>query len=223
MRPTYLVRVFAAIATVLVGLTGCGVFAVKEQQAQLDAFCRIGGKVEAERKDVSVPLVVILARQTGADPTKRESWQVADHFVLEAAGPWAFAAPPGEYRLAAFEDANRDLKYQPGESFLGVEATAPIQCAAGTRARDISLRIPAGSAGAPAAEVDVVTLQARDVHGQMRRTLGQLTADDVRAACKRHLRPQDAVTVAVTTAEQAQAALGAAGAGPMTIVDHDEY
>ncbi|HEY5948600.1 MAG TPA: pitrilysin family protein [Kofleriaceae bacterium] len=53
--------------------------------------------------------------------------------------------------------------------------------------------------------------------------LGQLTAADVRAACKRHLRPEDAVTVAVTTAEQAEAALSAAGAGPMTIVDHDEY
>ncbi|HEX5063204.1 MAG TPA: pitrilysin family protein [Kofleriaceae bacterium] len=55
------------------------------------------------------------------------------------------------------------------------------------------------------------------------KALGQLTADDVRAACKRHLRPEDAVTVAVTTAENAQQALAAAGAGPMTIVDHDEY
>ena len=53
--------------------------------------------------------------------------------------------------------------------------------------------------------------------------LGQLTAADVRAACKRHLRPEDAVTVAVTTAEHAQRALSDAGAGPMTIVEHDEY
>jgi zinc protease len=53
--------------------------------------------------------------------------------------------------------------------------------------------------------------------------LGALTAEDVRAACKRHLRPEDAVTVAVTTAEQAQEALAKADAGPMTIVDHDEY
>jgi zinc protease len=53
--------------------------------------------------------------------------------------------------------------------------------------------------------------------------LSSLTAADVRAACKRHLRPEDAVTVAVTTAENAQAALADAGAGPMTIVDHDEY
>jgi zinc protease len=53
--------------------------------------------------------------------------------------------------------------------------------------------------------------------------LGALTAEDVRAACKRNLRPEDAVTVAVTTAEHAQAALANANAGPMTIVDHDEY
>jgi zinc protease len=53
--------------------------------------------------------------------------------------------------------------------------------------------------------------------------LAQLTAADVRAACKRNLRPEDAVTVAVTTAEDAQAALSAANAGPMTVVDHDEY
>jgi predicted Zn-dependent peptidase len=53
--------------------------------------------------------------------------------------------------------------------------------------------------------------------------LGQLTAEDVRAACKRSLRPEEAVTVAVTTAEHARKALGDAGAGPMTIVKHDEY
>ena len=53
--------------------------------------------------------------------------------------------------------------------------------------------------------------------------LAQLTAADVRAACKRHLRPEAAVTVAVTTAEHAESALAAAGAGPMTIVEHDEY
>jgi zinc protease len=51
----------------------------------------------------------------------------------------------------------------------------------------------------------------------------ELSAADVRAACARHLRPEDAVTVAVTTAEAAQEALADANAGPMTIVDHDEY
>ena len=53
--------------------------------------------------------------------------------------------------------------------------------------------------------------------------LGQLTAADVRAACARHFHPDDAVTVAVTTAETARAGLEAANAGPITVVRHDEY
>ena len=53
--------------------------------------------------------------------------------------------------------------------------------------------------------------------------VAQLTGDDVRAACARHLRPEDTVTVAVTTAAQAHDALAQAKAGPLTIVSHDEY
>jgi len=53
--------------------------------------------------------------------------------------------------------------------------------------------------------------------------LGALSAADVRAACTRHLAPDATVTVAVTTAGQAQGALEAAGAGALTVVDHDAY
>ncbi len=53
--------------------------------------------------------------------------------------------------------------------------------------------------------------------------LGALTAADVRAACARYLSPDSVVTVAVTTAAQAQHALEAAGAGELTVVDHDAY
>jgi zinc protease len=53
--------------------------------------------------------------------------------------------------------------------------------------------------------------------------LAALTAEDVRAACKQHLRPEHAVTVAVTTAEQAGPALASAGAGTLTVVHHDGY
>jgi zinc protease len=53
--------------------------------------------------------------------------------------------------------------------------------------------------------------------------LSALAAADVRAACRRQLRPDAAVTVAVTTADQAGTALGQAGAGPLTVVAHDQY
>ena len=53
--------------------------------------------------------------------------------------------------------------------------------------------------------------------------LSQIAAADVRAACRRQLRPDDLVTVAVTTAEQAGASLASAGGGPVTVVAHDQY
>jgi zinc protease len=53
--------------------------------------------------------------------------------------------------------------------------------------------------------------------------VAQLSGGDVRAACTRHFRPDDTVTVAVTTAAQAQDALAQAKAGPLTIVGHDDY
>jgi zinc protease len=58
---------------------------------------------------------------------------------------------------------------------------------------------------------------------QLPAALRELSASDVRAACSRNLRPEDAVTVAVTTAEDARAALEAAGAGALTVVAHDQY
>jgi zinc protease len=58
---------------------------------------------------------------------------------------------------------------------------------------------------------------------QLPHALGQLTAADVRAACARHLRPEAAVTVAVTTAETARDAIERANAGELAVVDHDAY
>jgi len=58
---------------------------------------------------------------------------------------------------------------------------------------------------------------------RMPEVLAQLGAADVRAACARHFHPDDAVTVAVTTAATARASLETATAGPITIVRHDEY
>jgi hypothetical protein len=53
--------------------------------------------------------------------------------------------------------------------------------------------------------------------------LGQLAAADVRAACARHLHPDRAVTVAVTTAESARPELAAIDAGALTVLEHDDY
>ena len=53
--------------------------------------------------------------------------------------------------------------------------------------------------------------------------VADLGVDDVTAAARRGRRPDELVTDAVATAELAEAGLAAAGAGPVTVVEHDAY
>ena len=149
--------------------------AVKGQQAKIDATCTIGGRVEAERKDAA-PIIVVLARQAGADPGKRESWQVADHFVLEGPGPWQFRASAGAYGVVAFQDLNRDLKAQPDEPYLRLEQDRILTCKPGDRRTDLALRIPADGRSRLTETIDIAALQARTFSEQLELSLGQVTA-----------------------------------------------
>jgi zinc protease len=53
--------------------------------------------------------------------------------------------------------------------------------------------------------------------------LADLGGDEVRAAAARHLRPEDAVTVAVTTSRDTRAALETATGGSVDVVPYDAY
>jgi len=146
---------------------GCGYLAVPEQQRQLDASCEVSGRVETSRGKAS-PVVVILGRRS-ADG----KWRIADHFVRDSAGDYAFVAPAGHYRVTAFEDANDDLAYQPGEPFV-VTNKDGFPCDAGAHMR-VDLMVPENSGGDLERDVDVASLHARTFEGQLDATLGQLT------------------------------------------------
>jgi pimeloyl-ACP methyl ester carboxylesterase len=154
----------------LAALSACGMLAVTQQQQKLDATCIIGGRVEVElraSRNDTAPIIVVLARPAG------ETWQIADHFVLEGPGLWRFAAAAGSYRLAAFQDLNRDLKLQPDEPFLGNQ---PLSCSAGERRTELVLRIPAAGRSRFAETIDIATLQARSFSEQLGVSLGQVSA-----------------------------------------------
>ena len=161
-------RISLCIA-LLAGLTACGMLAVKEQQAKLDATCRLGGHVDAERVDAA-PLIVVLARLKG------EAWQVADHVVLERPGLWGFAASAGTYGVVAFQDLNRDLKLQPDEPYLRAEKERLITCKPGERRMDLALRVPADGRSSFRETLDVSALQARTFSQQLELSLAQVTA-----------------------------------------------
>ena len=48
----------------------------------------------------------------------------------------------GHYRLGAYHDLNRDLKYQANEPFLRAGPGLPFTCRSGDLHRGIALRIP---------------------------------------------------------------------------------
>lgn len=156
-------------------LQGCMFRDVREQQARIATFCQVEGEVATERHEAA-PLVVLLLRATGKGSAAGESWELADHFVLDGPGRWLFRANAGTYGLAAFQDLNRDLKYQPGEPFLRADAGGIVTCAAGEARKDIALRIPAAARARPGGTLDIAALQARSLQDQLALTLGQVTA-----------------------------------------------
>jgi pimeloyl-ACP methyl ester carboxylesterase len=158
------------------GLQGCVFRDVKEQQAKIAAYCTLEGEIAAERRAPQAPLVLLLLRQVAGDAAGRDAWRLHDHFVLEAAGPWQFRVSAGTYRFAAFQDLDRDLQYRPGEPFLRADPGPSVACRAGEPHRHIALHIPAAGAPRTAETIDIAGLQARGIHEQLQRSLGEATA-----------------------------------------------
>ena len=166
---------FLPVLVVSAALGACGILAVGDQQAKIDANCRLSGRVDADRID-DAPLIVVLARKVGEDPQKPESWQVADHFVLERPGLFGFAVSPGTYGLVAFQDLNHDLKAQPDEPYLRIDRQGLITCQAGERRAGLALRIPAKGRSRLKETIDIATLQVRSFNEQLDISLAQVTA-----------------------------------------------
>ncbi|HET7365796.1 MAG TPA: alpha/beta hydrolase [Burkholderiales bacterium] len=147
----------------------CKFLDVREQQEKLAATCFIRGAVTSVRETPGA-IVVVLARQRDDG-----EWTVADHFVLEEAGRWVFAAQPGRYAVAAFDDRSRDLVYQPGEPYATAGFDRPIACRSGANLDAPALAIPAKVRDPFPNRLDIAALQKRSIDLQAERTLGQLT------------------------------------------------
>ena len=148
---------------------GCVFLEVREQQKEMEAFSRLGGRVSTEQPS-SHPLVVLLVRNEG------ESRSLADHFVVEGSGRWAFVVSPGTYSLGAFEDANENLAYDPGERALRPLAGPRFVLASRQSEDGVELVIPDEGADVEG-PIDIGALQARTTHDQLRLSLGQLSVE----------------------------------------------
>lgn len=175
MRDGLLMPAVAALAFALLLLNGCIFKEVKEQQKKLDAHCTLQGQVRTEKPGKN-PLVVVLVRLPGGRGDARIHWELSDHYVLEGAGRWIFRAAPGTYALAAFEDRNANLVYEPGEPALAVTPEQTITCAAATPVENLDLVIPANGRAPVDGPINIVHLQVRSIQDQLSISLGAVTA-----------------------------------------------
>ena len=127
--------VVAASLTLAALLSGCAsireVMGFKEQLELVKQYGRIDGKVQTEH-DNAGPLVVVLIRETPEGP---EAYVAADTYVRIRPGSYAFPIAAGTYKVGAYEDRNRNGKYDPDESV-----------AVGLRCKQAGVRPSMGSA-----------------------------------------------------------------------------
>jgi pimeloyl-ACP methyl ester carboxylesterase len=163
--------VLAAIACV--ALSACALLGVREQREAVAQIARIRGTVQVEPPQDAMLVVVLLriSDAPGGDPAQGGAPQIADHFVLQRAGAFAFGVAPGTYRLAAFADVNANLIYDPGEPALAGQPSFTL--AAGEARDGVALVIPQGATLDQT--FDIRALQARTPKDQEHFSLGRFT------------------------------------------------
>jgi pimeloyl-ACP methyl ester carboxylesterase len=89
--------------------SACSVGKLRRDLKELDQAVVCRGNL-SHRSPAPGPIVVFLYAEGEA------GGRIDDYVLLLEPGEFSFRAPPGEYYLAAFEDANRNLKYEQEES-----------------------------------------------------------------------------------------------------------
>ena len=118
--------------TLLAG--GCGFSTLRKdieqgaEQAVLEGYSGVRGTRDN-------PIVIVVYNVAAK--------QIADLFLLPRPGPFFFVLPAGKYQLAAFEDRNRNLSYEPGEEPAVLATDLVLQ--AGERRTGLDLAIDPGS------------------------------------------------------------------------------
>lgn len=155
-------------------LSGCGLFAVEEQQQKIATYCNIYGTVKPE-VDNGKKMIVLLFKHNGGDITKRENWRLFDHFVNDSPGKWYFSTASGSYLIAAFKDVNDDLIYQLDEPAIAPTPENIVRCQPGEVKTGINLVIAEQGRTRAEAPLDIAKLQIRSSKQQLDISLGQVT------------------------------------------------
>ena len=124
-----------AFAAVALSLSGCKLFELQHNLETLDEMRLVGGRVSAQ-DPTGAPVIVVLVAADGD--------AIVDQYVLAGPGPFYFLPLPGRYRIAAFEDRNRDFVYQPADEPAAWYGAPEVVDATGARrVANLDVRLPA--------------------------------------------------------------------------------
>ncbi|HZR82003.1 MAG TPA: hypothetical protein VFD92_12980 [Candidatus Binatia bacterium] len=145
----------AAIAAASLALPACALRTLQRGLDVAQTQASVEGRVAVDGP-ASHPIVVV-AERAGAGG-------IADLFLLPRPGPFFLTLAPGTYRIAAFEDVERDLTYQPDADPAALWGpTGDLVLEAGERRRDVDLRIdPAAGVRIPFAVTALAADRAID-------------------------------------------------------------
>jgi pimeloyl-ACP methyl ester carboxylesterase len=159
---------------------GCMFADVAKNNEALEATCRISGNVTSARR-APQPIVVVLLRQTDAQPPTTARWRIVDQFVLQHPGNWGFLARDGRYAVAAYEDRNGDFRYQATDPHGKTGFEQPIVCSGGGYVSGLRVEIPERSGAFPQHLLEHgPAAQSAEQYASV--ALGQLTAVGDQAA-----------------------------------------
>ena len=116
-------------------LAGCMFGDLRQNLAQINEYTVLRGTVRTDHPTDLPILVVIYSGE-------KDHEELVDYFVLAGPGPYFFFVPAGTYRLAAFEDVNRDFAYTPGvEPSALLRRGQPITAESGATVEGLDIEI----------------------------------------------------------------------------------
>jgi pimeloyl-ACP methyl ester carboxylesterase len=140
-RRSWAAQVIACVAMLSLA-SGCAFRTLKKDLEAAGKQAALEGHAGIRGRETGAIVVVVYSVQSG---------RIADFFLLPHQGPFFFALPAGTYQLAAFEDRNHDLSYQPAEEPAALfGAPTDLALRPGQRRTGLELSIdPNGSARIP--------------------------------------------------------------------------
>lgn len=146
-------------AAVLAGCGGNPMTRLLADQHERGRLATLRGEVLVRGERADAPLVVALLR---VPEHTQASLQIVDYQILRNAGPYSFFAPAGRYRVIAFEDRNRDQRYDPDEPLGAWDGFADVLAEEGS-AHTLRIEVTGGAPG-PLPMVQMPTGQTRSLH-----------------------------------------------------------